>query len=49
MQKLVSYRLLKDKRILNLSGTGTGKTLQQYLLPKYVNVKGFLFHAQMGL
>ena len=27
MQRLVSYRLLKDKRILNLSGTGTGKTL----------------------
>ena len=27
MQKLVSYMLLKDKRVLNLSGTGTGKTL----------------------
>ena len=27
MQRLVAYRLLRDKRLLNLSGTGTGKTL----------------------
>ena len=31
MQKLVSFRLLRDKRILNLSGTGTGKTLSAIL------------------
>ncbi len=31
MQKLVAFRLLRDKRLLNLSGTGTGKTLSAIL------------------
>ena len=27
MQRLVAFRLKRDLRLLNLSGTGTGKTL----------------------
>ena len=47
MQKLVSYRLLRDKRILNLSGTGTGKLYLQSLRLKYAIQGEFLFHVQM--
>ena len=31
MQKLVAFRLKRDRRLLNLSGTGTGKTLSAIL------------------
>ena len=32
MQRLIAYRVLKDERVLNLSGTGTGKTLSAVLV-----------------
>jgi superfamily II DNA or RNA helicase len=31
MQRLIAYRVLKEGRVLNLSGTGTGKTLSAVL------------------
>ena len=39
MQKLVSYRLYKEKRYGNWSGTGAGKTLAAILAGRYCNAK----------
>ena len=36
MQRLIAYRLLKECRVLNLSGTGTGKTLSAVLASRVV-------------
>jgi superfamily II DNA or RNA helicase len=36
MQRLIAYRVLKDGRVLNLSGTGTGKTLSAVLASRVV-------------
>ncbi len=36
MQRLIAYRLLKEGRVLNLSGTGTGKTLSAVLASRVV-------------
>ena len=36
MQKLIAYRVLKNERVLNLSGTGTGKTLSAILASRVI-------------
>lgn len=36
MQKLIAYRVLKEGHVLNLSGTGTGKTLSAVLASRVV-------------
>jgi superfamily II DNA or RNA helicase/SAM-dependent methyltransferase len=36
MQRLIAYRVLKDGRVLNLSGTGTGKTLSAVLASRVI-------------
>ena len=39
MQRLIAYKLLNDRRVLNLSGTGTGKTLSAVLASRVVGAK----------
>ena len=39
MQKLVTYRLLKEKRYGNWSGTGAGKTLSAILAGRYIGLR----------
>lgn len=39
MQRLIAYRLLKESRVLNLSGTGTGKTLSAVLASRVVGAQ----------
>ena len=36
MQRLIAYRVLKNGRVLNLSGTGTGKTLSAVLASRVI-------------
>ena len=49
MQKLVSFRLLRDKRILNLSGTGTGKTLSAILAAQICNSQRIFISCPNGV
>tara|TARA_B100000886_G_scaffold199716_1_gene137723 strand:- start:905 stop:5212 length:4308 start_codon:yes stop_codon:yes gene_type:complete len=49
MQKLVSFRLLRDKRILNLSGTGTGKTLSAILAAQICNSRRIFISCPNGV
>ncbi|MGB5635977.1 MAG: sigma factor-like helix-turn-helix DNA-binding protein [Waterburya sp.] len=39
MQRLIAYRVLKDERVLNLSGTGTGKTLSAVLASRVIGAQ----------
>lgn len=39
MQRLIAYRLLKEGRVLNLSGTGTGKTLSAVLASRIIGAQ----------
>jgi SAM-dependent methyltransferase len=39
MQSLIAYKVLKDGRVLNLSGTGTGKTLSAILASRVIGAK----------
>lgn len=39
MQLLIAYRVLTKKRVLNLSGTGTGKTLSAILASRFIGAK----------
>ncbi|MFN9859585.1 MAG: hypothetical protein ACK556_16090, partial [Pseudanabaena sp.] len=39
MQRLIAYRLLQEGRVLNLSGTGTGKTLSAVLASRVVGAQ----------
>lgn len=39
MQRLIAYRVLTDKRVLNLSGTGTGKTLSAILASRVIGAR----------
>jgi superfamily II DNA or RNA helicase len=42
MQKLITYRLIKEKRYGNWSGTGAGKTLSAIFAGRYANAKNTL-------
>jgi superfamily II DNA or RNA helicase len=42
MQKLITYRLLKEKRYGNWSGTGAGKTLSAIFAGRYAKMKNTL-------
>ena len=48
MQRLVAYRLLRDKRLLNLSGTGTGKTLSAIFAAQVCQAKRILISSPNG-
>jgi superfamily II DNA or RNA helicase len=39
MQRLIAYRLLQEGRVLNLSGTGTGKTLSAVLASRVIGAQ----------
>lgn len=39
MQKLIAYRILKQDRVLNLSGTGTGKTLSAIVASRIIGAR----------
>ena len=39
MQRLIAYRVLTEKRVLNLSGTGTGKTLSAILASRVIGAR----------
>lgn len=39
MQRLIAYRVLQRDRVLNLSGTGTGKTLSAILASRVIRAK----------
>lgn len=39
MQRLIAYKVLKDGRVLNLSGTGTGKTLSAVLASRVIGAR----------
>ena len=39
MQRLIAYRVLTEHRVLNLSGTGTGKTLSAILASRVIDSK----------
>jgi hypothetical protein len=39
MQRLIAYRVLKEGRVLNLSGTGTGKTLSAVLASRVIGAQ----------
>lgn len=39
MQRLIAYKVLRDKRVVNLSGTGTGKTLSAILASRVINAR----------
>ena len=49
MQRLVAYRLQRDLRILNLSGTGTGKTLSAIYAAQICNCKRILISCPNGV
>jgi len=49
MQRLVAYRLKRDKRLLNLSGTGTGKTLSAIYAAQVCNAKRILISCPNGV
>lgn len=51
MQKLISYRLLKNKRYGNWSGAGAGKTVSGILAGRYIGAKNTLvitFNSTIG-
>mgnify|MGYP001162262561 CR=1 FL=1 len=48
MQRLVAFRLLRDKRLLNLSGTGTGKTLSAIFSAQVCGAKRILISSPNG-
>ena len=48
MQRLVAYRLKRDKRLLNLSGTGTGKTLSAIFAAQVCGAKRILISCPNG-
>lgn len=39
MQSLIAYKVFKDSRVLNLSGTGTGKTLSAILASRVIGAQ----------
>jgi len=39
MQSLIAYKVFKDSRVLNLSGTGTGKTLSAILTSRVIGAQ----------
>lgn len=39
MQRLIAYKVMNDRRVLNLSGTGTGKTLSAVLASRVIDSK----------
>ena len=47
MQRLIAYRTLTQGRVLNLSGTGTGKTLSAILASRVIGLGSRLFHARI--
>lgn len=49
MQKLFAFRLKRDKRILNLSGTGTGKTLSAILAAQVCGSTRILISCPNGV
>jgi len=49
MQRLVAYRLKRDKRLLNLSGTGTGKTLSAIYAAQVSNAKRIFISCPNGV
>ena len=49
MQRLVAYRLQRDLRILNLSGTGTGKTLSAIYAAQICKCKRVLISCPNGV
>jgi len=49
MQRLVAYRLKRDKRLLNLSGTGTGKTLSAIYAAQVCNSKRIMISCPNGV
>ena len=49
MQRLVAYRLLRDKRLLNLSGTGTGKTLSAIFAAQVCSCKRIFITCPNGV
>ena len=49
MQKLVAFRVIRDKRMLNLSGTGTGKTLSAILSAQVCKVKRIFISCPNGV
>ena len=49
MQRLVAYRLKRDKRLLNLSGTGTGKTLSAIYAAQICNSKRIFITCPNGV
>ena len=49
MQRLVAYRLKRDKRLLNLSGTGTGKTLSAIFAAQICNSKRIFISCPNGV
>jgi len=48
MQRLVAYRLLRDRRLLNLSGTGTGKTLSAIFAAQVCQARRILISSPNG-
>ena len=49
MQKLVAFRVQRDKRLLNLSGTGTGKTLSAILAAQVCNAQRVFITCPNGV
>ena len=49
MQRLVAYRLKRDYRLLNLSGTGTGKTLSAILAAQVCGCRRILVTCPNGV
>ena len=49
MQKLVAFRVQRDKRLLNLSGTGTGKTLSAILAAQVCNSQRVFISCPNGV
>ena len=49
MQRLVAFRLKRDKRLLNLSGTGTGKTLSAILSAQICKCKRIFISCPNGV
>ncbi len=49
MQRLVAFRLKRDKRLLNLSGTGTGKTLSAILSAQICKCKRVFISCPNGV
>ncbi len=49
MQRLVAFRLQRDKRLLNLSGTGTGKTLSAIFSAQVCSCKRIFITCPNGV